>query len=128
WLHYVGGVSRGHISADYFGAFSERMKQMLSTDGQDPPFVGLLANGPCGDVNNNNYGGAPGPRYEPYEKIRLVADDVAREVLRVYRKTPHRDWVELKAAQAELELKMRRPSAELVQRSQEILARPDTVS
>jgi hypothetical protein len=36
--------------------------------------------------------------------------------------------VELKAAQAELELQMRRPTPEMVQRAQEIMARPETVS
>jgi hypothetical protein len=128
WLHYVGGVGSGHISADYFGAFADRIQQLLGADRQDPPFVGMLANGPCGDVNNINYAEPATRRFAPYEKIRLVADDVAQEVMRVYRTIQHRDWVELKAAAAELELQMRRPTPEMVRRAQEILARPATVS
>lgn len=127
WLHYVGGVPRGHISADYFAVFCDRMQQLLGADRQDPPFVGLLANGPCGDVNNINFA-APPQKHAPYEKMRLVADDVAQEVLRVRRTIQHRDWVELKAAQTELALKTRRPTAELVSRAKQVLARPATVS
>ena len=127
WLHYVGGVPRGDISADYFGAFCDRIQQLLGADRQDPPFVGLLANGPCGDVNNINIT-APARKYAPYEKMRLVANDVAQEILRVRRTIQHRDWVELKAAQTELVLKTRRPNAELVSRARQVLGRPATVS
>ena len=130
WLHYVGGVGANDISADYFGVFCDRIQQLLGADRQDPPFVGILANGPCGDVNNNNYtpGAPPGPKYARYEKMRAVANDVAQEVMRVHRTLQHRDWVELGSAQAEPELQMRHPTPEMVQRAREILARPATVS
>lgn len=126
WLHYVGGVPRGHISADYFGAFADRIQQLLGADRQAPPFVGLLANGPCGDVNNINFAATAPAKFGPYEKIRLVADDVAREVLRVRATIQHREWVELRAATAELELRTRRPAPELVARARQVLARPAT--
>ncbi len=127
WLHYVGGVPNGHISADYFGVFCDRLQQLLGADRQDPPFVGLLANGPCGDVNNIDIT-TPAPKYAPYEKMRIVADDVAREVMRVRATFQHREWVELKAAQAELDLQTRRPGPELVARARQIVARPATIS
>lgn len=132
WLHYVGpgSVPQDHLSADYFGAFCDRIQELLGADRQDPPFVGLLANGPCGDVGSTNRAAnaPPAPRYGPYEKIRKVADDVAQEVLRVHRTTKHHDWVELKAVAEELELKMRRPTPELVAWAQGVLARPANVS
>jgi len=127
WLHYVGGVGSGHISADYFGVFCDRIQELLGADRQDPPFVGLLANGPCADVNNVNFSGTR-EKHAPYEKIRIVANDVAQEVLRVRKTIQHRDWVELKSAQAELELKMRHPTPEMLARAREILARPATIS
>ena len=77
WLHYVGGVAAGEISADYFAVFCDRIQELLGADRQDPPFVGILANGPCGDVNNNNY--TPGAKlksYARYEKMKVVANDV----------------------------------------------------
>lgn len=131
WLHYVGGVGGTQISADYFGVFCDRIQELLGADRQDPPFVGILANGPCGDVNNVNFAATPEERarkYAPYEKMRLVANDVAQEVLRVRRTLQHRDWVELKAAQSELTLQMRHPTPKLVARAQQILAQPANVS
>lgn len=128
WLHYVGGVGPGHISADYFGAFAESIRDLLGAGRQDPPFVGLLANGPCGDVNHLGWQGKPGQKYGPYEKIRIVADDVAREVLRVQRTLTHRDAVDLKAAQAELPLRMRRPTPAMLERARKILATPASAS
>ena len=127
WLHYVGGVPNGHISADYFAVFADRVQQLIGADRQEPPFVGIMANGPCGDVNNINFAEPPQKR-APYEKMRIVADDLAHEVVRVLRTTQHREWVELKAAQTEIELKTRRPKAEIVARAKQVLARPVTVS
>lgn len=130
WLHYVGPAApEGVVTADYFGVFCDRVQELLGADRQDPPFVGILANGPCGDVNNIDYSGkSPSRRDAPFEKIRRVANDVAQEVVRVHRTIQHRDWVELGAAVAELELQMRRPTPERVTRAEQVLARPATVS
>lgn len=127
WLHYVGGVPAGNISADYFAMFCDRIQQLLGANVQSPAFVGILANGPCGDVNNIG-GGTPGVKYAPGERMRLVADDVAHEVARVHRTLRFHDWVELKAARTDLELKMRHPTPELVARAQQVLARPANAS
>ncbi len=78
-LHYVGGVGNGHISADYFGVFAEEITYMLQANRQDPPFVAMLSNGTSGDINNINFRQAT-ERREPYEKIRIVAHDVAEAV------------------------------------------------
>ena len=78
-------------------------------------------------MNNNNFA-APPQKHAAYEKIRIVANDVAQEVLRVRKTIKHQDWVELKAAQSELLLQTRRPGPELVARAKQVLARPATVS
>jgi neutral ceramidase len=127
WLHYVGGVGETAISADYFGVFCDRIQQLLGADRQEPPFVGMLSNGPCGDVNNINFA-APREKHAPYEKMRIVAHDVAQEVMRVRKTIQHHEWVELKAAAGELTLKMRHPTPELVARAKQILARPATAA
>lgn len=125
WLHYVGGVPREHLSADYFGEFCRSVERLLSAERQEPPFVGILANGPCGDVNNNDYSGkTPAVKREPYEKIRIVANDLAEEVLRVHKALKHQDWVPLKAAVEDLELAVRRPTPEMIQWAEEVRARP----
>ena len=128
WLHYVGGVPRGHVSADYFGVFCDRIQELLGADRSAPPFVGLLANGPCADVNNIDFSRPAAERRAPYEKIRLVAEDVAQEVMRVHRTLEFRDRVELKAAQAELELPTRRVTPELEAWARQVQARPATVA
>jgi hypothetical protein len=126
-LHYVGGVPKGHISADYFGVFADRIQQLLGADRQDPPFVAMMSNGTSGDVNNNNYSGQP-VRYEPYERMQLVADDVAREVMRVYETVSYHDWVPLGASMSELTLRVRKPDREMIERANRVLSRPDTVT
>lgn len=109
-LHYVGDVGPGHISADYFGAFADRIQQLLEADRQDPPFVAILCNGTSGDINNIDprVKRAPAP---PYTQIRRVADDVAWEALRVVRRLEHRRGVKLAAAQKEVQAATRRPTA-----------------
>jgi len=130
WLHYVGPAApAGWVSADYFGAFCDRVQELLGADRQNPPFVGILANGPCGDVNNNDYSGkTPSRRYAPFEKIRVVANDVAQEVVRAHRTIRFHDWVPLRAAQSELTLRMRHPTPELIARAEQVLARPANAS
>jgi len=124
-LHYVGGVPRGHLSADYFGYFADRIQELLGADRQEPPFVGIMSNGTSGDVNNINFGG-PAEKYPPYEKMKLVADDVANEVWRVYKTVQHQDWVKLQAGQSELTLAVRQPTPEMLANAEKILARPET--
>lgn len=125
WLHYVGGVPREEISADYFGEFCRRVEGALATSGDHPPMVGLLANGPCGDVNNNDYSGkTPVVKREPYEKIKLVAGDLATEVLRVREGLTYQDWVPLKAAAEDLAIAVRRPAPETVEWAEAVLAKP----
>jgi neutral ceramidase len=124
-LHYVGGVPKDHISADYFAVFADRIQELLKADRQDPPFVGIMSNGTSGDVNNINFG-APAEKHEPYAKMRIVANDVANEVLRVYQTIQYKDWVPLRAAQSELNLKVRRPDSEMLAYAQKVLAKPET--
>jgi len=125
--HYVGGVPSGHISADYFAVFANRMQELLKADRQVPPFVAMMSNGTSGNLITVNYDGPPEKRYQPYEKMNVVADDIAREVMRVYNTLQYHDWVPLKAAQEELTLKVRKPDRKMIARANMVLSRPDTV-
>ena len=78
-LHYVGGVGEGHISADYYGYYCEALKKIQQGGSDDPPFVGIMANGTSGDANNINFR-TPQPRKKSYEQMRYVAEDVAAKV------------------------------------------------
>ncbi len=120
-LHYVGGVGSGHISADYYGAFADRVQQLLQADRLDPPFVALMSNGTSGDINNINFR-QPRPRQPAYGQIRKVADDVATEAVRVARSLSYRDHARLDARTAILTLAVRKPDADELARAQSILA------
>ncbi len=115
-LHYVGGTGPGHLSADYFGVFCERIAELLSAEKQDPPFVAILSNGTSGDINNNDFRAKAPPR-KPYEQIHQVANDVADEVQRVVRDLRHKRDVRLHAAFTDLSVGTRRPNAAEVERA-----------
>jgi hypothetical protein len=123
-LHYVGTSHDEDISADYYGAFADRLQQLLGADRLDPPFVALLANGTSGDINNINFRKKDPPQ-GPYEQIRIVADAVATEAHRVCRELRYRDWVPLGVQQAEIKLGVRRPSDDELARAKAILAQAD---
>lgn len=118
-LHYVGA---GHFSADYFGAFADRIRQLLDADRQDPPFVGMLSNGTSGNINNIDFR-RQRPADPPFTKMKAVANDVATEALRVSNTIRYQDWVPLAVRQTEIKLGVRRPTAEERDRAQQIMAK-----
>jgi neutral ceramidase len=124
--NYVGGVPKDHISADYFAVFADRIQELLKADRQDVPFVAIMTNGTSGDVNNINFRG-PAESHPAYAKMKIVANDVANEVLRVYNTVQYKDWVPLKAAESQLRLAVRKPSEQMVARAREVEARADDV-
>ena len=123
-LHYVGGTGRKHISADYFGMFSDRIQQLLQADRLDPPYVAAMSNGTSADVTNVNH--ALGrPRKKPYEQMRFVANQCAEAVHQQYQNLTWHDRVPLGMRQRELELAVRKPTTEQLARSQKLLDEPE---
>ena len=115
-LHYVGG--NPNLSADYFGAFAERVGEMI---GAPKDFVAAMANGTSGDVNNVDFAAAPPMKRQPGEQIRIVSESVARAVFEAYRKITYRADVPLASAQREIELAVRKPDAKELARARAIL-------
>ncbi|MSR66154.1 MAG: hypothetical protein EXS24_02125 [Pedosphaera sp.] len=122
-LHYVGGVGPGHISADYFAMFCDRLQELLKADRFETPFVGLLANGTSGNINNIDFS-KPGKAMPPYARMREVANDVAQAAFKSHQSIQFHDWVALGARIKELELATRRPTEQQIERAKGILARP----
>lgn len=114
-LHYVGGVGKADISADYYGVCCEQLKTLLTKDEpQDiavdrPPFVALLANGTSGDINNINFR-EPRKAKKPYEQMKYVAHDVAAKIQGAVANLKHQDNVSLAAAYRELPVAWRKPT------------------
>ncbi|GIW80513.1 MAG: hypothetical protein KatS3mg105_2320 [Gemmatales bacterium] len=119
-LHYVGGVPRGHISADYFALFADRIQQLLGADRLDPPFVGILSNGTSGDVNNIDFR-KPRERMAPYQKMKIVANDVADAVFRAHKKITFHDWVPLSAKATDLTLAVRKATEQQIAYAKKVL-------
>lgn len=126
-LHYVGGVPSGVVSADYFAVFCTRLGELLQAgrppEPRAPPFVGLLANGTSGDVNNVDFR-AKRPALPPFEQMHRVAELIAAAVHRAQQGTEHHASVTLDARFEELPLQSRRPTPDMVARAREVLARP----
>ena len=118
-LHYVGGVEP--VSADYFGAFADRITEKLGGSKSDPPFVGILSNGTSGDVNNVNFAGEP-RKSKPYEQIRVVSEAVAGAAQKAHEKIRHRADVALAMAETEIELGVRLPGEKEEEQARSILA------
>ena len=116
-LHYVGGVGSGHISADYYGYFCEELRALVelpSTTADDvdlPPFVGIMANGTSGDINNINFK-TPRPGRKPYEQMKFVAKDVAMKVHAALEGLTYQDHVTVAASYREPVVRWRKPTPE----------------
>jgi len=109
-LHYVGGVPAGEVSADYFGYVCRYLEQQFRRDG-DVPFVGMLTNGTSGDINNINFR-ERGPNRKPYEKMQEVARKVADQIIKAEATVEYDSSSSLNAAAIDLDLKLRKPTAE----------------
>ncbi|MDD2599204.1 MAG: neutral/alkaline non-lysosomal ceramidase N-terminal domain-containing protein [Kiritimatiellae bacterium] len=121
-LHYVGGVRGADISADYFGMFDDRMRQLLDADHRTPQFVAMMSNGTSGNINNIDFTKKPEKR-EPYARMREVADDVAQAVHVAYQTIQWHDSVPLGVSFEEINLQLRHPSSEQLERARGVLAK-----
>lgn len=122
-LHYVGGTGAGEISADYYGMFAARMKQLLQADYEDPAFVAIMSNGTSGNINNINFGGSKPPSLPAYTHMRQVANIVAAEAYKTYQNINYQDWISLSSLQKEIKLGVRLPGKEEVVRAKAIMAK-----
>ena len=112
-LHYVGDLPP--LSADYFGAFADRIGGLVGADDQAPAFVGILSNGTSGDVNNVNFRNPPLKTDKPGDRCRNVAEVVAKAAKRANDSATFRRDATLAVANEELELRVRKPTAKEVE-------------
>lgn len=127
-LHYVGGVGRGHVSADYYGVFCNRLKSLLGppADADDPAvdrpeFVAMMANGTSGDINNIDFRNRR-PRRQPYEQMKIVGRDVAEKVFQGMQDLEYQRDLPLRAVYREPEIRWRKVTDEQQAWAEETLA------
>lgn len=121
-LHYVGGVPRGHVSADYFGYFCRSVTRKLGAEHQDIPFVAMLSNGTSGDINNINFR-QKSPRRQPYEKMQEVADKVATQVYDSLGSLDHHGNVKLNARTVDIPLTLRKPTPKTMKHLRDVTSK-----
>ncbi len=125
-LHYVGGVRRGDVSADYFGIFADRVQELLGADRRRPPFVGIMTNGTSGDINNINFTQKT-PRRDRYEQMTLAARDLAAKVAAAEKGITCREQVQLGVRMTDLLLATRKPDEKLLAWARAVLNRDEDV-
>lgn len=121
-LHYVGGVPRGHISADYFAQFSERVKQLIARPDQKPAFVGLMSNGTSGDVNAIDFTGER-KRHPPYARMREIGHSLADQARQTYEQLTFIKEARITVAYEEITLGVRKPKAQRLAWARDTLAK-----
>ena len=125
-LHYVGGVPKDQVSADYFGEFAQRIARKLNATDLNPPFVGIMSNGTSGDVNNVDFRQKSVPDREPFEQISFVAELLAQDVAKSCENLEYFDAVPLKVRHTEIAVGVRKPIAdEIASAERKIAGRPE---
>jgi hypothetical protein len=99
--HYFGAEP---VSADYYGRFAEKLRQLLAPRQADPPFVGIMSQGYSGDQQWMDYG-------EPQSSLSLdeYATALARLAVEACQHIRYQDWVPITMRDEDLALPVRLP-------------------
>ncbi|MCZ6672952.1 MAG: hypothetical protein O7C75_08430 [Verrucomicrobia bacterium] len=127
-LHYIGGYQRGHVSADYFAVFANRIQELLMSDWEKrsagsglsaAPFVGIMSNGTSGDVNANDFS-KPREEFAPWERMQKVAYAIADDVYQLYPHIKYQSNLTISMVQRELLIAVRKPSQRQIEWAREL--------
>ena len=126
--HYAGDTGVGHISADYFGYYCDKLKQGLSSPDHDPPFVGMMANSTSGDIglNLDAFKHLPGPKGN-YERCRFLGHELAGKVETALAEVEWQATASLDVRFREVELAWRTVEPELIEWAKDVEARAPRV-
>lgn len=125
-LHYVGGIEKDVLSADYYGVFDTEVNKLLNNNKLNPNFIGIMSNGTSGDVNNNDYS-KPLPTYPNYKKMTNVAEDIAKDLVKEYNQLNFKNWVPLRVKYEEITLEKRKSNKQLDSNLNKIVANKSNI-
>jgi hypothetical protein len=113
-MHYFGAAP---VSADYYGRFCQRMKQLVSKDGAEHPCVAIMSQGTAGDLHWMDYS-------QPATNITLDAysNEVVEVAFLAYQQIEYREWVPLAMAEQKLTLGRRVPDEKRLAWAQGVVA------
>ncbi|MBI2947961.1 MAG: hypothetical protein HYY23_09955 [Verrucomicrobia bacterium] len=114
-MHYFGATP---VSADYYGRFADKIKNLIGAQAVDPPFVGIMSQGTSGDQMWMDYG-------KPRQNLSLAeyADGVARSAFAAYQKIRFHDWAPVAMAESKLTLRRRTPNEKRLSWARQIVAK-----
>lgn len=118
-MHYVGDWENGTISPDYFGGFSNQLKEKLHA-GEN--FVGMLSNGTSGEVNIWDFLDTNRFPKANFEKSRLIGGDLAEKVYRSLKQVQWQTVLSLDVKYADVPVKIRKADAAMLASAKELVA------
>lgn len=112
-MHYFGDSD---ISADYFGLFSEGLKQRIAPDGR---FVGAMSHGCSGDIYRVDY--KVPAELRPKPTIEQYTNDLLDIAMKAYATITYGDNIDLSMAERRMTLNYRVPDKQRLQWAQRIV-------
>ncbi len=113
-MHYFGDRD---ISADYFGLFSEGLKEKIA---KDSDFVGIMSHGCSGDIWRRDYT-KPKEQWNTGQTIQQYTDGLLAIALQTYENIKYQHDVDLAMSERRMTLKYRVPDAQRLQWAKQIM-------
>ena len=111
-MHYFGDQN---ISADYFGLFSEGLKQRIAPESD---FVGMLSHGCSGDIWRRDY--TKPESWDPKLTIDQYTNRLLDVAMGIYEKIEYQDEAKVAMAEKRMTLKYRVPDKQRLEWAQRI--------
>lgn len=121
-LHYVGDFESSTISGDYFGIFSETLKERL---GAGDDFIGMLSNGTSGNINIWDFLNPDRYPSNAFEKSRIIAEDIVDNIIKTVAGLRWEYHPQIKVESRVLRCKVRKPSPQELTAAKEIYSKTD---
>lgn len=121
-MHYVGDWANGTVTADYFGSFSESLRNQLGA-GED--FTGILSNGTSGDINIWDFCQEKTYPEAPFAKSKFIGEALAAKVMGELDKLQWEIHPKLASRYEVLDLTRRLPDEGELKRAKEMVEKGD---
>jgi neutral ceramidase len=120
--HYVADIPENTISADYFGQVDIQLLKKLKA-GKN--FVGIMSNGTSGDVNTFDFKQEKNYPKAPFEKSKLIANDITDAIVLSLQKVTWQSNPVFKTTAAQTLISSRKPSSKLIAKSKTLVKNTD---
>ncbi len=117
--HYAGDWDVDTVTADFYGTFAKHLTQ---NTGAGNDFVAIMSYGTGGDVNTWDFRNPDKFPIEEFAKTKMMGRDLAKVIHDKFEILEWSENAKLQIAYEELQLNLRKPDAEELQRSEAQLA------